>query len=48
MMQYDLTYNEALGALDYYCPTGSANGIRMTQRATSQSKIDRTTTPVKQ
>lgn len=48
VLQYDLSYNEALDALDYYCPTGSANGFKMTQSATSQSKIERITTPVKQ
>jgi len=48
VLQYDLTYNEALDALDYYCPTGNANGFRMTQSTTAQSKIVRTITPVKE
>ncbi len=47
VMEYDLTYNEALDALDYYCPVSRANGFRMMQSATSQSKIKRTTAPVK-
>lgn len=47
-VEYDLTYNEALGAIDYYCPLGKASGLKMKQSATSQSEISRTTTPVKQ
>ena len=46
VMEYDLTYNQVLDALDYYCPAGRANGFRMNKRAGSQSKIKRTTTPV--
>jgi hypothetical protein len=48
VLEYDLSYNQALDALDYYCPTGGANGFRMTQSATSQNKIKRTITPVKE
>jgi hypothetical protein len=48
VVEYDLTYNEAWSALDYYCPLGKASGFKMTQSATSQSKILRITTPVKQ
>jgi hypothetical protein len=47
MVEYDLTYNEALDALDYYCPAGRANGFRMKQSTTSQNKISRTPIPVK-
>jgi hypothetical protein len=47
VVEYDLTYNAALDALDYYCPAGRANGLKIKQSATSQSKISRTTTPVK-
>lgn len=48
VVEYDLTYNEALDAIDYYCPLGNTSGLKMKQSATSQSKISRTTTPVKQ
>ncbi|MDB5276438.1 MAG: hypothetical protein JWR61_1393 [Ferruginibacter sp.] len=48
VMEYDLTYNEALAALDYYCPVAGANGFRMLQSATAQSKIKRTATTVPQ
>ena len=47
VVEYDLTYNEALDAIDYYCPAGRANGLKLKQSATSQSKIKRTITPVK-
>ncbi len=47
VMEYDLTYNEAMDALDYYCPVSRANGFRMMQSATSLSKIKRTTALVK-
>ena len=48
VMEYDLSYNEALDALDYYCPVAGANGFRMKQPLTPQSKITRTTTEVQQ
>jgi len=48
VMEYDLTYYEAMDALDYYCPLSRGNGFRMKQSATSQSKIKRTIAPVKQ
>ena len=48
VVEYDLTYNEALDAIDYYCPAGRASGLKMKQSATSQSKMKRTTTPLKQ
>lgn len=48
VMEYDLSYNGALDAIDYYCPLSRANGFNIKQSATSQSKIKRTTTPVKQ
>ena len=46
VVEYDLTYYEALDAIDYYCPVGKANGLKIRQSATSQSKIPRTTAPV--
>jgi len=48
VVEYDLSYNAALDAMDYYCPLGRANGLKMKQSTTSQSKISRTTTPMKQ
>ena len=47
VVEYDLTYNEALDAIDYYCPLGKAGGLNMKKSATSQSKIPRTMAPVK-
>ena len=48
VVEYDLTYNGALSAIDYYCPSGKVSGFKMKQSATSLNKISRTTTPVKQ
>ena len=47
VVEYDLTYNEATDALDYYCPAVIANGLTIMQSATSQHKISRATTPEK-
>jgi hypothetical protein len=47
IMEYDLTYNEAQDAIDYYCPLGKANGLKIKQTASSKSKISRTAAPVK-
>ena len=48
LVEYDLTYNEALDAIDYYCPLGRASGLKIKQSATSQSKLSRPATSVKQ
>ena len=48
VVEYDLTYNEALNAIDYYCPLGKANGLKMKQSATSQNKMSRPATQLKQ
>jgi hypothetical protein len=48
VMEYDLSYYEALDALDYYCPSAGTNGFRMKDSGTSESKIKRTTTLVPQ
>jgi hypothetical protein len=48
VVEYDITYNEALDAIDYYCPLGRPNGFKMMQSATSQNKLSRTATPPKQ
>lgn len=47
VVEYDLTYNEAMDAIHYYCPAGTANGLTIRQSAASQSKISRTTAPAK-
>jgi len=48
VVESDLTYNEALHAMDYYCPLGRASGLTIKQSAASESKILRPTAPVKQ
>ena len=45
VVEYDLTYNEATDAINYYCPAGAVNGLTMMQSATSQRKISRSTAP---
>ncbi|MEO6720714.1 MAG: hypothetical protein ABIN67_10110 [Ferruginibacter sp.] len=47
VLEYDLSYDAALDALDYYCPAGRANGFNLKQSATSKSKVSRTVGPVK-
>ncbi len=47
VVEYDLTYYEAMDLIDYYCPVGKANGLKIRQSATSLSKISRSTAPVK-
>ncbi len=41
VVDYDLTYTEAQVAIDYYCPYGKANGSKIKESSTSQSKISR-------
>lgn len=48
VMEYDLSYNGAQDALDYYCPAGRASGMHMKQSANSKNKMKRTTAPVKE
>ena len=48
VVEYDLSFNAALDALDYYCPASRANGFNLKQSATSQRKLSRTVSPVKQ
>ena len=48
VVEYDLTYNEALDALDYYCPAGRASGLKLKQSTSAQSKMKRPAAPVKQ
>jgi hypothetical protein len=47
VLEYDLTYAEASDAIDYYCPVGKASGTKIRQSANWQSKVSRTTAPVK-
>ena len=47
VLEYDLSYNAALDALDYYCPAGRAYGFNLKQSATSQQKLSRAADPVK-
>lgn len=44
VVDYDLTYNEAQAALDYYCPYGKANGATIRESSTSQAKVPRPAT----
>jgi hypothetical protein len=41
VVDYDLSYNEAQVAIDFYCPYGKANGSTIKESTTSQSKIPR-------
>ncbi|CAN5877026.1 hypothetical protein BH11BAC4_BH11BAC4_24020 [soil metagenome] len=47
VVEYDLTYNEAQDAIDYYCPAGKANKLTIRQNATSQKKISTPIDPLK-
>lgn len=47
VLEYDLGYNAASDAIDYYCPLGRASGFKIRQPTSSQIKISRTTAPVK-
>ena len=47
VVEYDLSYIEAMDAIDYYCPLGKANGLKIKQSANYLSKIPRATAPVK-
>ena len=44
VLDYDLSYYEAQDAIDYYCPYGKANGLKIKQSATSLNKTPRVTT----
>jgi hypothetical protein len=41
VMEYDLSYGEAQDAIDYYCPYGKANGVKIKESSTLQRKIPR-------
>jgi hypothetical protein len=45
VVEYDLSYNAAQDAIDYYCPYGKSNGITIRQSANAANKIQRSTAP---
>jgi hypothetical protein len=47
VVEFDLTYYEAQDVIDYYCPVGKANGLKIKQSATSQGKASRSAATVK-
>ena len=47
VLEYDLSYHQAQDAIDYYCPLGKAAGLKIWQSASSESKMSRSTAPVK-
>ncbi len=47
VVEYDLTYYEAQDAIDYYCPYGKANGLKIRESATAKGKTERPADPVK-
>jgi hypothetical protein len=46
VVEYDLSYNEALDAINYYCPVG-AKGLALKQSATAKTKMKRPAASVK-
>ena len=46
--EYDLSYNAAQAAIDYYCPYGKSAGIKISESANATSKIARPAAPVNQ
>lgn len=46
VVEYDLTYIQAQDAIDYYCPTGKTNNVKIRQTAGSESKMTRSAAPV--
>ena len=47
VVEYDLSYNAALDALDYYCPAGRTYGFNLKQSTNSQQKLSRAVSPDK-
>ena len=41
VVEYDISYNAAQDAIDYYCPYGKANGLTIRQSANAASKVKR-------
>ncbi|HNK27730.1 MAG TPA: hypothetical protein PKG65_02340, partial [Ferruginibacter sp.] len=48
VVEYDLSYSQAQAAIDYYCPYGKTNGLKIRESATAHNKAARTVSPLKQ
>ncbi len=48
VVEYDLSYNEALDAIDYYCPYFKSSGATIRQSTNAAKKVQRNTVPAKQ
>ena len=48
VLEYDLSYNAAQDAIDYYCPYGKSAALKIRESANVQSKIARPAAPVNQ
>lgn len=48
VVEYDLSYNEALDAIDYYCPYFKSSGATLRQSTTAANKAHRNAVPAKQ
>ncbi len=48
VVDYDLSYNSALDAIDYYCPYGRTSGATIRQSSNAGNKIQRGAAPGKQ
>ena len=48
VVEYDLSCSQAQAAIDYYCPYGKTNGLKIRESATAHNKAARTVAPLKQ
>ena len=48
VVEYDLSYNAAQDAIDYYCPYGKSSGSTIRESSNAKSKIPRTVAPANQ
>ena len=48
VVEYDLSYSEALDAMDYYCPYYKSGGATIRQSTNALNKVQRNTVPAKQ
>jgi len=48
VVEYDLSYNAAQDAINYYCPYGYAAGLKIQESSNAKSKISRTAVPANQ
>jgi len=48
VVEYDLSYSEALDAMDYYCPYYKAGGATIRQSTNALHKVQRNAVPAKQ